>query len=421
MKINLGEVRKTFKNFEDKVKESENIEKDIVFLEKEIDKLDSNGFKEEVKKEISEIKNKKFNPDGKIDLDKNSERKVAVEKLKLKIKAKKEADSYYENALIDFNKKIWVEAKINAEKAKEIYGKIGNDDGISKCDKLLSQIPHWDPTPIKLEIKRTVYDPVTRSFVSKNKLDYPEISKWLDAHPPDYWYILRIDNLAGTVEQWAVELETQKAVSVNEAFIDGIDCTPLLETDTMWKDKRWKNKYIFSVPKEKGIPLPSNGVKRLYFRLNINCNIVLQSMYAVSGNVIADELILPIKEKKFPYSCDLIILKNIWEKMPKDVEKYLEDKDSEYKSIKNSTATEDRRRSAYYCCDLIKMNLGLGKASDALKYCLDMQNYAFGKTKEEVEKLAEDLEARVKNGFPISNDFSEKAEVIMHKVKMGWT
>lgn len=362
MKIDLGEVREKFKDFGKNVKDLEKIEKYL-------DSPDFEGFEAEV----SEIKNKKFNPDGKIDLDKIPEIKSAVEELKLKIQAKKEVD-----------------------------------------------FPP-PPSPTRLEIKRTVYDPVTRSFVSKNKLDYPEISKWLDEHPPDYWYILRIDNLAGTVEQWAVELETQKAVSVNEAYIDGIDCTPLCEKDNLWKDKFWKNKYIFSVPTEKGIPLPSNGVKRLYFRLSIDCNIVLQSMYAISGNVIADELILPIKEKKFPYSCELKILKDIRAKRPRDVEKYLEDKDSEYKSIKNSTATEDRRRSAYYCCDLIKMNLGLGKASDALKYCLDMQNYAFGKTKEEVLKLAEQLEARVKNNFPISDDLSEKAEVIMHQVKMGWT
>lgn len=362
MKIDLRKVKETFKGFEDKVKELEKIEKYL-------DSPDFEGFEEEV----SEIKNKKYNADGKIDLDKIPEIKSAVEELKLKIQAKKE---------VDFSP---------------------------------------PPLPTKLEIKRTVYDPVTRSFVSKNKLDFPEISKWLEAHPPDYWYILRIDNLAGTVEQWAVELETQKAVSVNEAYIDGIDCTPLCEKDNMWKDKFWKNKYIFSIPKEKGIPLPSNGVKRLYFRLNIDCNIVLQSMYAISGYMRADELILPIKEKKFPYSCELKTLKDIWEKRPVDVEKYLEDKDSEYESIKNSTATEDRRRSAYYCCDLIKMHLGLGKASDALKYCLDLQNYAFGETKEEVIKLAEGLETRVKNNIPISDDLSEKAEVIMHQVKMRWT
>ncbi len=274
----------------------------------------------------------------------------------------------------------------------------------------------------QIEIRRTVYDPVTKDFVSEKKLHYPEVLKWLSAHPPpDYWYILRIDNHGSTVEQWAVELETQKAVSVKEAYIDGNNFTSLLqkEESSMQKDTYWKNRYIFTVPKEKGQTLPSNGVRRLYFRLNIDCNVVLQSRYTISGRLITKG-ITPIPEKDFPFSCDIKEIKKIHAKEAQTVEKYITDRAQEYEPIKKSRDKDDMRRAAYYCCELFLLHLNLQKAPDALKYCLDMLNYASGETREEVEKLVRNLEFKVKNHSDISEDFLEKAEVVTHKVRMGW-
>jgi PGF-pre-PGF domain-containing protein len=274
----------------------------------------------------------------------------------------------------------------------------------------------------QIEIRRTVYDPVTKDFVSEKKLSYPEVSNWLSAHPPpDYWYILRIDNHGSTVEQWAVELETQKAVSVKEAYIDGNNFTSLLqkEESSMQKDTYWKNRYIFTVPKEKGQTLPSNGVRRLYFRLNIDCNVVLQSRYTIAGRVITKG-ITPIPEKGFPFSCDIKEIKKIHAKEAQTVEKYITDRAKEYEPIKRSHDKDDMRRAAYYCCELFLLHLNLQKAPDALKYCLDMLNYASGKTRKEVEKLAKNLEFKVENHNDISEDFLKKAEVIVHQVRMGW-
>lgn len=189
-------------------------------------------------------------------------------------------------------------------------------------------------------LTRTVYDPVKDIFVSDKKLEYPEIKKWINSHPPlDYWYILRIDNLGIIIEQWAVELETHIALSVKEAFIDGFERSlPLNKEHIQWKDK-----YVLRVPKELGIPLPSNGTRRLYFRLNIDCTTALLPRYAISGRVVAKDVI-PIPEKDFSYSCELRTLKKVWAKKPKEVEKYVDGKARELYSLDAARAITDALR-----------------------------------------------------------------------------
>lgn len=171
-----------------------------------------------------------------------------------------------------------------------------------------------------LEIKRTVYDPVNKGFVSENKLNYPEVERWVESHPPpNYWYILRIGNTGSSVEEWAVELETHLALSIKEAYIEGVDH----KFDIRSEHDRYKEKHILAVLKEYGIPLPSNGVKRLYFRLNIDCATALLSRYAISGRVIANDVTLLIPEKNFPFSCELREIQAALAKDPKRVENYV--------------------------------------------------------------------------------------------------
>jgi|GEM_PF-4698892 len=183
-----------------------------------------------------------------------------------------------------------------------------------------------DKAQLILELTRTVYDPVDGNLISEKKLHYPEVSKWLNAHPPpDYWYILRIDNHGNTLEQWAVELETDIALSVKEAYIDGFERSLPLNCEHM----QWKDKYVLRVPAQLGIPLPSNGTKRVYFRLNIDCNISLQARYTISGNVKAKDAAAPIEEKIFSFSCRIRELKAMYAKKPEKVENYVKEKTSE--------------------------------------------------------------------------------------------
>ncbi len=323
MKINSGEVRKTFKDFGDKVKELENIEKDIVSIEKEIDKLDSNGFKEEVKKEVSEIKNTKFNKDGKIDLDKIPEIRSTAEELKLKIKEKKEADSYYETALIHFNKKIWVEAKINAEKAKEIYRKIGYADGISKCNKLLSQIPPWDHPPPPINLERTLYDPVKRDFIISSPRPLPNIKNWIEKNDPSmYWFIICINNNSDkSIDEWGIKLNITSTLKILDARIEGAeDRTPRVRE--LQSEEHWLSNWVLGVPHTLGIVIPRKGSKRVYFKLGSDtCGVD----YKIEGNVsTSDHEIISIGEKHFRYSCDSATLNVAIRTNPKDAEKYAE-------------------------------------------------------------------------------------------------
>ncbi len=52
-----------------------------------------------------------------------------------------------------------------------------------------------------VSISRTVYDPARRDFIfdSTEAKALPNIRNWINSHNPViYWYVLRIDNLAGT-------------------------------------------------------------------------------------------------------------------------------------------------------------------------------------------------------------------------------
>ncbi len=80
---------------------------------------------------------------------------------------------------------------------------------------------------LPVTITRTIYDPAVKDFVfdSGEKKALPKIREWIDSHNPlIYLYILRIDNTTDTdISQWAVELYTHQALTITDAYIDGID------------------------------------------------------------------------------------------------------------------------------------------------------------------------------------------------------
>lgn len=209
------------------------------------------------------------------------------------------------------------------------------------------------PLTEELRIMRTVYDPVTKDFVPEKKLDYPEVKRWIEAHPPpDYWYILRIDNRGAPVDEWAVEIETNLALSVKEAYIEGIDRR--FDDDLTSEHDRYKERYSLSVQSGYGSPLHRNGTRRLYFRLNIDCEKTLLPVYALSGRVIAGDDVVDIAEKEFPFSCELRELKKVWANSPNEVLGYAHERAREHYPMDTATAIVDALRLYNEINDLVK-------------------------------------------------------------------
>ena len=98
------------------------------------------------------------------------------------------------------------------------------------------------------------------------------------------------------------------------------------------------------------------------------------------------------------------------EELQKELGRYLK---IEYKkSLKESRTEHNMKHSAYYCCELFMVHVKLNEPADALKYCMDMQNYAGGDVKGEIESLVKELEIRLEKDIGISEEFMEKLRVL---------
>ena len=90
-------------------------------------------------------------------------------------------------------------------------------------------------------------------------------------------------------------------------------------------------------------------------------------------------------------------------------------------SLKLSVSRKDFKRSAYYCCELLLINMKINNMVEAYKYTSDLLNYTEGETKQEVKKLHEHLEYRIENGIEdIPEELIKVAEVIAHRVRVGF-
>ena len=107
------------------------------------------------------------------------------------------------------------------------------------------------------------------------------------------------------------------------------------------------------------------------------------------------------------------------EELQKELGRYLK---IEYKkSLKESRTENNMKRSAHYCCELFMVHVKLNEPADALKYCMDMQNYAGGdEIRAEIESLVKELKIRLEKDIGISDEFMDKAKVLAHQVRMGW-
>jgi hypothetical protein len=91
-----------------------------------------------------------------------------------------------------------------------------------------------------------------------------------------------VDNLSDLLlDQWAVELYTHQALSITDAYIDGIDrCFKLKKLTRDY----WNDIYVFSVSKQLGIPLVGKGTRRIFFRVDVNCREVHCEGYRTRGH-----------------------------------------------------------------------------------------------------------------------------------------
>ncbi|WP_297073252.1 protein kinase [Thermococcus sp.] len=90
-------------------------------------------------------------------------------------------------------------------------------------------------------------------------------------------------------------------------------------------------------------------------------------------------------------------------------------------SLRESKTLGDVRRATYYLTELLLINMKTNNIGEAYKYASDLRFYAKGELKEGVEKLAEQLKLRLEEGLKIPPELIEKAEIIVHKIRVGMT
>ena len=64
----------------------------------------------------------------------------------------------------------------------------------------------------------------------------------------------------------------------------------------------------------------------------------------------------------------------------------------------------------------LKINDGV----NAYKHCGDLINYAKGGIKDDLTQLKEAIRYRVENNLPIPEELVYNAEIIVHKIKLGY-
>ncbi len=89
--------------------------------------------------------------------------------------------------------------------------------------------------------------------------------------------------------------------------------------------------------------------------------------------------------------------------------------------LKTSVTVQDYSRSAFYCGDLVMINMLTGDIQTAYKYLLDLAHYSKGDVKSEARELAEQIQMRMDMGVTeIPEELIQKAEIIVHQVSVGF-
>jgi serine/threonine protein kinase len=88
-------------------------------------------------------------------------------------------------------------------------------------------------------------------------------------------------------------------------------------------------------------------------------------------------------------------------------------------SLKMSVTANDFRRSAFYCGDLVLINLQTGDIATAYRYISYLATYAEGEVKADAIELSEQLRTRMEQGISeVPDELIRKAEIIVHKMSL---
>ena len=105
--------------------------------------------------------------------------------------------------------------------------------------------------------------------------------------------------------------------------------------------------------------------------------------------------------------------------LQKDLALYLRKNYAEL--LKTSVTVQDYTRSAYYCGDLVMINILTGDLATSYKYLLDLVHYSKGDVKAEAQELSEQIKMRMDMGVTeIPDELIQKAEIIVHRVSLGF-
>ena len=105
--------------------------------------------------------------------------------------------------------------------------------------------------------------------------------------------------------------------------------------------------------------------------------------------------------------------------LQKDLAMYMRENYAEL--LITSVSVHDYNRSAYYCGDLVMINILTGDLKSAYKYLVDLEHYSKGNVKVEAKELSEQIKMRMEMGVTeIPDELIQKAEIIVHQVSVGF-
>lgn len=89
-------------------------------------------------------------------------------------------------------------------------------------------------------------------------------------------------------------------------------------------------------------------------------------------------------------------------------------------SLKQNLKDDDLSRSAYYCGELLLINLKIGDGAGAYKYASDLLEYCRGELQEEMKALVGQIKVRLEEKLEIPQELIERVEVLVNKLKLGF-
>jgi serine/threonine protein kinase len=153
------------------------------------------------------------------------------------------------------------------------------------------------------------------------------------------------------------------------------------------------------------------------------------SMIEIGMNIATKDPIPPGEIKPDAKEIDSVVIKCLEKYPAKRYQSVLElQKDlaiflrKNYAELLNTSVTnQDYNRSAFFCGDLVMINMLTGDLQTSYKYLLDLVHYSKGDVKADAQELSEQIKMRMDMGVTeIPDELIQKAEIIVHYVSLGF-